>query len=340
MTLTDAANLTTQKAFTLTVAPGLTFSTPAALPGATAGTAYSFTVAATGGQPPYSFRVSNGALPDGLALNASSGAIAGTPAAAGTFNFTIEVTDAARLTASRVHSLVIGLPSAPALAIDSIPATLTALQQPVVDLTIPDGYPVAITGRLNLRFIPASGMPDDPAVQFSTGGRSAAFTIPANATHATFSAAQFAIQAGSVAGAIEFTVESLDAGGNALPAPASAIRTAQVAAAAPVIRSVAVNRTSGGFEVAIVGLSTTREVTQATVRFRPSASSNLKTDAVTVPLTDAAKAWFASGGSAAYGGQFTLTLPFSIAGGTNVLDSVTVILTNGTGSSAEASAQY
>jgi hypothetical protein len=297
-------------------------------------------VRATGGQPPYSYRISGGAPPDGLALNASSGEIAGTPAAAGTFNFTVEVTDAARLTASRVHSLVVGLPSTPALALASVPASLSALQQPVVDLTISDAYPVAITGRLNLRFIPASGMPDDPSVQFSTGGRSAAFTIPANATHATFPAAQFAIQAGSVAGTIEFTVESLEAGGNALPAPTGAIRSAQVAAAAPAIRSVAVNRTSGGFEVAIVGLSTTREVTQATIRFRPSAGSNLKTDEVTVALSDAAKAWFASGGSAAYGGQFTLTLPFSIVGGTNVLDSVTVILTNGAGSSAEASAQY
>jgi hypothetical protein len=97
---------------------------------------------------------------------------------------------------------------------------------------------------------------------------------------------------------------------------------------------------AGEFEVAIVGLSTTREVTQAKVSFRPSAGSNLQTQDVTVPLTDAAKAWFASGGSAAYGGQFTLTLPFSIVGGTNVLDSVTVVLTNGVGSSAEAGAAY
>jgi hypothetical protein len=107
-----------------------------------------------------------------------------------------------------------------------------------------------------------------------------------------------------------------------------------------VIRSVAVNRTAGGFEVAIVGLSTTREVTQATVRFRPSAGSNLQTQEVTVPLTDAAKGWFSSGGSAAYGGQFTLTLPFSIVGGANGLDSVTMVLTNGVGTSAEAGAAY
>jgi len=56
----------------------------------------------------------------------------------------------------------------------------------------------------------------------------------------------------------------------------------------------------------------TREITQATVCFRPSAGSNLQAQEVT-----------------AYGGQFTLTLPFSIVGGTNVLDSVRVLLTIG-----------
>src|SRR5207302_2026703 len=164
----DAANLTVQKPFTITIVPGLTFSTPAALPGAIVGTPYSFTIQATGGQAPYSYRISAGALPGGLALNASSGVISGSATAAGTFNFTVEVTDAARLTASRVYSLAAGLPSAPAVSLESVPTALSALQQPVVDLTLSDPYPVTITGRLNLRFIPANGMPDDPAVQFSS----------------------------------------------------------------------------------------------------------------------------------------------------------------------------
>jgi hypothetical protein len=105
------------------------------------------------------------------------------------------------------------------------------------------------------------------------------------------------------------------------------------------IRSVAVSRTSGGFDVVVVGLSTTRELRQATVRFRPSAGSNLQTSEVTIPLGDGAQAWFASGTSAAFGGQFTLTLPFSIVGGgAGVVDSVTVTLTNSIGSSGESAA--
>ena len=339
VTLTDAAGLTTQKEFTVTISPGLSFTTPAALPAATAGTPYTFTIAAAGGQQPYSYRISSGALPDGLTLNASNGVVSGTPSVDGTFNFTVEVTDAAKLTVSRVHSLVVSLPSVPSLSLDSIPTSLNALQQPVIDLTLASPYPVAINGRLNLQFTPAGGMPDDPSVQFSSGGRTVAFTIPANSTHAVFPTPQFAIQTGSEAGTISFTVESLDAAGNPLPAPSSSIRSAQIAPAAPVIRSVTVTRTSGGFDVTLVGLSNTRELKQATVRFHAAAGSNLQTSEVTIPLTEPAKSWFASGNSSTYGGQFTLTLPFSIVGGgTGVADSVTVILTNSVGDSTESGA--
>ena len=54
---------------------------------------YSATLAATGGTGTgYSWTVSGGALQGGLTL-ASGGTLAGTPTAAGTFNFTVEVTD-------------------------------------------------------------------------------------------------------------------------------------------------------------------------------------------------------------------------------------------------------
>ena len=46
----------------------------------------------TGGTAPYTFSVGSGTLPAGLTLNASTGAISGTPTAPGTF--TIKVTDA------------------------------------------------------------------------------------------------------------------------------------------------------------------------------------------------------------------------------------------------------
>jgi hypothetical protein len=335
----DSASVTVSKAFAVTVSPGVTVTSPAILPNATAGVAYTFTLVAAGGQAPYAWRMTNGALPDGLSLSGASGAIAGTPTATGTFNFTLEVADATGLKGSQTVTLITDLPTFPALAISGVPTTLVSLQQPGVDLTLSAPYPVAVTGRLNLVFVPANGMPDDPAVQFSSGGRSVAFTISANATHATF-AGTLAVQSGSVAGTIQFTAESLAAGTVPLTAPGAPVLTAQVASAAPVLRTVTLARGTDGFSVQIGGLSNTRELASATVRFVPSAGSSVQASQVTIALTDAAGAWFTSAASNPYGGQFTLTLPFSISGGTVSLDSVAVVLTNQVGASQEASAQY
>jgi uncharacterized protein (TIGR03437 family) len=73
----------------------LTIVTGSNLPGGIATSAYSATLSASGGQPPYSWQVTAGSLPAGLALTSSSGAIGGAPAAAGTTTFTITVTDSA-----------------------------------------------------------------------------------------------------------------------------------------------------------------------------------------------------------------------------------------------------
>jgi len=79
--------------FTLTVAsPTLTISTTS-VPHATVGVAYSTAVQVTGGVTPYSFSVTNGALPAGVSLNAGTGVISGTPTAAGTASFTVRVSD-------------------------------------------------------------------------------------------------------------------------------------------------------------------------------------------------------------------------------------------------------
>jgi hypothetical protein len=64
-----------------------------ALPGGVVGKAYAQTLRATGGIPFYNWEVAAGSLPTGLKLDSFSGAITGTPAQAGVFEFTIRVRD-------------------------------------------------------------------------------------------------------------------------------------------------------------------------------------------------------------------------------------------------------
>ena len=82
------------QAYTLTIAAP-TLALPATpLAGGTLGVAYSAAITpASGGSAPYAYAVTAGALPGGLTLNASTGAISGTPSALGTFNFSITATD-------------------------------------------------------------------------------------------------------------------------------------------------------------------------------------------------------------------------------------------------------
>ena len=97
--------------YTLAVsAPSIAVS-PVTLPAPAIAAAYSQTVSASSGTAPYTYAITAGALPTGLSLNSSTGAITGTPTAGGTFNFTVTATDANRFTATRVYSFSIGAPT-------------------------------------------------------------------------------------------------------------------------------------------------------------------------------------------------------------------------------------
>ena len=80
-------------ATSITIVSNALTITSSALASGTDGTAYSQTLHASGGTPAYTWSISSGSLPAGLALSASSGTISGTPTASGTFTFTASVTD-------------------------------------------------------------------------------------------------------------------------------------------------------------------------------------------------------------------------------------------------------
>jgi len=334
--VTDSAALSATRAFTIAIANALTIVTPS-LPGGTVGTAYSQQLSATGGSPPYKWTVAGGALPAGITLDGPSGALSGSPTAAGSFPVTIGVSDATPQTVTAPFTIAVGLPSAPVLTFSGLPATLTPNTQPVLGLSIGGVYPVTIQGTVTLTFAPASG-PDDPNVQFTTGGRTVAFQFPAGFTQAQFPS-NFAVQTGTVAGAITLTL-TLRAGGIDMtpsPAPTEVLR---VAASPPVITSTTIAASSGGFNLVIVGYATTRDMSSATVTFTPASGVTLSTNNVNVPLSQVFTTWYASATSAQFGSMFSLTIPFTTQGGANALASVSVVLTNSQGNSAPGAATF
>jgi Putative Ig domain len=104
------------RAFSFAVLPPFVITTNSPLPSGTQGTAYSFTLNASGGTLPYvAWIVLSGSLPAGLSLS-NAGVISGTPSVAMVAGFTVQVTDTAGNHATQIFALTVqsgtGLPSA------------------------------------------------------------------------------------------------------------------------------------------------------------------------------------------------------------------------------------
>jgi hypothetical protein len=115
----DSSNpaLTQTATFTLTVSSAtLTIST-SSLPNGQTGVAYSATLAATGGVSPYTWSLTSGSLPAGLTLNASTGAITGTPSAAvAATPLSFKVADSSNPALTQTANLTLTISATPTVA--------------------------------------------------------------------------------------------------------------------------------------------------------------------------------------------------------------------------------
>ncbi len=116
----DSLGISASKALSIEVVdhPDITTTSLAAV---TVGQSVSTAVAATNGTTPYTWSVSTGALPAGLTLNPSTGAITGTPTGAETASFTVKVTDAHSLEDTQALSWTVN--AAPSITTSSLPET-------------------------------------------------------------------------------------------------------------------------------------------------------------------------------------------------------------------------
>lgn len=101
------------QAYSLVIAAPTITLNPTTLTNGMAGTAYSQTLSASGGNGAYTYALTAGNLPTGVTFDAASATISGTPTASGTFNFTIGATDQTTPagSGSQAYSLVIAPPT-------------------------------------------------------------------------------------------------------------------------------------------------------------------------------------------------------------------------------------
>jgi hypothetical protein len=159
-TVTDSTgNTASTGSLSLTINALTLAVTTSALPGGTVGTAYSFSLAASGGSLPYTWsETSGGSLPPGLALS-NAGVISGTPTTAGTYGpYVFTVTDANSKTAA---STGLSITITTTLASACVPAGGESL------LTSASPYAFLVKGS------DANGNPLDIAGSFTPDGNGA-----------------------------------------------------------------------------------------------------------------------------------------------------------------------
>ncbi len=324
----DNAGSTASATFTVKVVANAVAITTTSLPNGTVGTAYSASLAASGGSTPLTWSASG--LPGGLSVSSTSGAVTGTPMAPGVFTVTATVKEAGGATGTKTYTVTISLPSTPSFGFGGTGGTASPLQQPSLTVALGSAFPVDITVTLTLTFAADSG-PDDPSIQFITGGRTVQVTIPAGSTAG---ATSIGVQTGTVAGLITITTRMQASGIDITPTPAPT-QTIRIPASAPVISQVTAVRTSTGFTVTVTGYAPTRKITQATFQFAAAGGTTLTTTSLTVPVDTLFSPYFST---TAAGSQFVYTQPFTVSGNLQGVTSVTVTLVGDTGSSTAVTA--
>jgi len=207
-TPTPLTATTAPMTITIAAAPAITFPAPSAsVPGpATVGAAYSGSVAATGGAGALTYTL-NGALPGGLSLGRTSGAITGTPTAAGTFPFSVATADAfGDAATSPGYSITVSY-SAVAIspAAGSLPGGTTGTAYAEQTLTASGGSGTGYTWTV-------TGLPADGLDYTANDATLTISGTPASAETVTFSAS-VEDSAGNSSGPYAYTIDVVSSSG-------------------------------------------------------------------------------------------------------------------------------
>jgi type II secretory pathway component GspD/PulD (secretin) len=152
------------------------------LPDGVLNTAYSATLQPAGGTGVVTWSLATGTLPAGLALNASTGAITGTPTAAGTSGITVKATDSANPPNSVTTALSILIAAiAPALAISTASLPNGSIGTPYDQILAATGGNAPYTWSISSGSLPA-GLSLNSTTGAITGTPTTSATTPASFT--------------------------------------------------------------------------------------------------------------------------------------------------------------
>ncbi len=248
------------------------------------------------------------------------------------------------------------IPALPEVRFSHAGGTVGSAEQVELDVSLDAAYATDVVGILELAFETRS-FASDPAIQWSTGGRQAAFLIVAGSTDAIFTGrvGSTAFQTGTVAGEIVVTARffsvpdgfenvpadpqaQLQAGAEITPEMAPELRF-NVMEAAPALSQVALGSTGQGrFSLQVTGYSTVREVNSLSFAFTGTAGSDLQTPALEADVSQSFRTYYSGNQSASFGSQFTATVEFALDDGVfEDLSNVSVTAANGSGQSNSVS---
>jgi uncharacterized repeat protein (TIGR01451 family) len=229
---------------------------------------------------------------------------------------------------------------APFVSFTINPTTLAPGSQATVALFLSSTFTHDMTGTLTLGFSSNAVIPaDDPAIQFSGGGRTVNFTIPANSNQARFAgngvSGPIAFQTGTVAGTIAFAVV-LETG----TVQTAFSNSRGISRRAPTLHSARKDDvTATTLTLGITVSSTSREITQLVLAFlgNPTVTASCGNvsgctasgSTLTLDVKSLFETWFTS--DSQYGSVSTLHVPLSIVGKFN--GSILVSLRNTLGPS-------
>ncbi|MGA9624393.1 MAG: hypothetical protein WBQ65_07980, partial [Bryobacteraceae bacterium] len=211
----------------------------------------------------------------------------------------------------------------PVLSIN-LPQTLSA-QQGAVTVTLDAASRTSGSGTLTLAFQPASGLTDDSAIVFVSGGRTAAFTVSPGDTQGYFGAQPTApFQTGTTAGALTFTVQL---GG------VTAQQTITIPPTTVGITSVQGVRSAAGVQVQVTGFDNTHSAGPLTFTFFDAAGNAIAPGAISANATASFASYFQNSG---LGGVFLLTAVFPVTGNPSQVGAFQVQIANSAGTASTA----